>query len=452
MKYRVERNTGYDFISQSYASKYPNIHRYPATMLPQIGIKLLEDFNIKNGKLLDPYCGSGSSFASALEYEFEEMQGFDINPLAVLISRAKFTKVNVNAIIEAKRKLREDVFEYIKKEENLNKLPLPKITNMDFWFSKEVLQNLNIIKHFIYKITDENLRNIFLVPFSETVRECSYTRNKEFKLYRMKAEDILNFNPDSLGLYFKKLNDVILIYSNVYFPKLDKQQNIDLNYSKFEIKENYFDTVLTSPPYGDSKTTVAYGQFSTLSNEFLGIEYARKIDRMLMGGTKSKELYTEGIIRDFINQINEQAPKRALEVSQFYNDLEKSIHNVAKSVKAGGKIFYVVGNRTVKNIQLPTDQFIAEKFEQNNFKHLVTFERALSSKAMPSKNSPTNKAGKKVNTMLYEYIVVCEKANSSFFVKNNGSHKKVVIPENLESLIYSQKFPFRPKGFFRHSI
>jgi hypothetical protein len=82
---------------------------------------------------------------------------------------------------------------------------------------------------------------------------------------------------------------------------------------------------------------------------------------------------------------------------------------VTKSVRKGGKSIYVVGNRTVKNVQLPTDQFFAEKFEQNGFKHLVTYERALSNKSMPSKNSPTNKTGKTVNTMLWEYIVVCEK-------------------------------------------
>ena len=55
-----------------------------------------------------------------------------------------------------------------------------------------------------------------------------------------------------------------------------------------------------------------------------------------------------------------------------------------------GKSIYVVGNRTVKNIQLPTDQFIAEKFEEKGFKHLLTFERLLSNKAMLSKNSPIN--------------------------------------------------------------
>jgi len=63
----------------------------------------------------------------------------------------------------------------------------------------------------------------------------------------------------------------------------------------------------------------------------------------------------------------------------------------------------------VKGIQLPTDQFIAEKFEENGFRHLITYQRLISNKAMPSKNSPSNVPGKTADTMLFEYIVVCEK-------------------------------------------
>ncbi len=409
MKYPVNRNAAYDFLNQSYATAYPNLHKYPATMLPQIGIKLLKDFNVKKGKLLDPYCGSGSSFASGLECGITEMFGFDLNPLAILISKAKFTKLSFKHLQNQKIILRNSIFNFIKNEDNLNKLPLPSITNIAYWFSKEVMQKLNILHHFISKITAHHLRNFFLVPFSETVRDCSYTRNKEFKLYRMKAEDILNFNPDVLEVYFKKLNNAITIYANVYLPKLTKDVKVKLNYSPFTAKTQYYDTVLTSPPYGDSRTTVAYGQFSTLANEWTGVDYARKIDVMLMGGQRAKTLFNGSMLSEPINEIAAKDGKRALEVSAFYQDLGSSIAQVAKSLKCKGKIFYVAGNRTVKNIQLPTDQFIAEQFETHNFKHITTIKRALSNKAMPAKNSPTNKKGETVHTMLAEYIVVCEK-------------------------------------------
>lgn len=35
MTYTVIRNPKYDFAGQSYATMYPNLHRYPATMIPQ---------------------------------------------------------------------------------------------------------------------------------------------------------------------------------------------------------------------------------------------------------------------------------------------------------------------------------------------------------------------------------------------------------------------------------
>jgi hypothetical protein len=378
-------------------------------MLPQIGIDILKEFNISKGSLLDPYCGSGSSFSSGLECGIKEMYGCDMNPLAVLLSKVKFTKIEIEKLFETRKAFRNSLYDFIKNEQGIENLQRPQITNIDFWFSKEVIKNLTVIKYFIDKIKDKNIRNFFLLPFSETVRECSYTRNNEFKLFRIKSEELLNFNPDVISVYFKKFDTTFAYYKDFYLPKLEDNISVEINYSQFTPNGNTFNVVLTSPPYGDSRTTVAYGQFSALSNEWLGIDYARKIDAMLMGGHKTKENIKDRIIADYISQIDRVDNKRALEVSAFYNDLGASIIKVAGNVKKGGKAIYVVGNRTVKNIKLPTDQFIAEKFEENGFKHLITYERALSNKSMPRKNSPINEKGKTVNTMLSEYIVICEK-------------------------------------------
>ncbi|HLD26879.1 MAG TPA: modification methylase [Patescibacteria group bacterium] len=406
--YNIIRNSKYDFVGQSYARMYPNLHKYPATMIPQIGIELFKELNIKCGKLLDPYCGSGSSFTVGLDRNLNEMYGFDINPFAVLVSRTKFTKVEVKRLNLQRQKLRNDIFEFIKKEENLDSVQLPQFYNVNFWFSKQILLNLAVLKLFINKIKDKEVKRFFWVPFSETIRECSYTRNHEFKLYRMKIDELIHFNPDVFGVFFEKLNKAIYVYEKFYFPKLNRAK-IEVGYEKFKKKENYYDVVLTSPPYGDSKTTVAYGQFSMFSNEWMGIKNARQIDYLLMGGKTIKAKYNKGIIADYINQVEKASEKRALEVSSFYFDLDNSINDVAKSVKKGGKSMYIVGNRRVKNIQLPTDQFIAEKFEEYGFTHLFTYKRMLGNKTIPLKNSPTNKIGQRVSTMTHEYIVVCEK-------------------------------------------
>ncbi len=67
----------------------------------------------------------------------------------------------------------------------------------------------------------------------------------------------------------------------------------------------------------------------------------------------------------------------------------------------------VVGNRTVKGVQLPTDEIVADFGESVGFRHVETIIRKIPNKRMPSKNCPANKAGVLGSTE--EYIVIMEK-------------------------------------------
>ncbi len=108
-------------------------------------------------------------------------------------------------------------------------------------------------------------------------------------------------------------------------------------------------------------------------------------------------------------QIKDADLKRYGEVVSFLNDYKASITNVADTVRKGGVACYVVGNRNVKGVQIPLDYFTAEMFERCGFCHVTTVVRSIPNKRMPSKTSPTNVAGKKVDTMSSEYIVVMKK-------------------------------------------
>ncbi len=176
------------------------------------------------------------------------------------------------------------------------------------------------------------------------------------------------------------------------------------------IPDNSIDLVVTSPPYGDSHTTVAYGQFSRWANEWFGFENASNLDSLLMGGKKNveKKFETKSIINE-LEQIYQIDHKRFMEVVSFLNDYSASIKHIAPKIRAGGVVCFVVGNRTVKGIQIPLDFFTAEMFEKNGFEHKQTIVREIPNKRMPSKTSPTNKPGQKVSTMSHEYIVILNK-------------------------------------------
>lgn len=402
-------NSKYDFKGEYYNSLYPNLHKYPATMLPQIGLKLLKEFKAKKTNLLDPYCGSGSSFSSGLEYGIKKFVGFDLNPLAILISKAKLNYIESDILNIEKDKLKNRISKktYNKNYEMLKSKIISNIKNIDFWIEKKTQEDLIFIYSLIENIKNKpKIKNIFLLAFSETLREASYTRNNEFKLFRM--QNYQNYKPDAFSIFAQKLDSITENYLNIYQPKL-KNINFNLYNSSFVSKNIMFDTILTSPPYGDSKTTVAYGQFSTFINEWLGFENARKLDSILMGGKKASNLYMKGLIKKYIMEIEKIDKKRALEVSSFYFDLDASIKSLLNSINKEGLCFFIVGNRRVKNIELPTDKFISQLFKENNFKHITTIERKISNKAMPIKNSPTNKIGILSNTINKEYIIVCEK-------------------------------------------
>ena len=174
------------------------------------------------------------------------------------------------------------------------------------------------------------------------------------------------------------------------------------------------DIIVTSPPYGDSHTTVAYGQFSRLANEWLGYEGAGTLDNRLLGGKRveSKKFGIEEL-DEAIEKIYEADKNfnhcRGWEVEAFYKDYEDSIIAVDKAVKHNGYVVYVVGNRRVRNIELPLDVITYKMFEKLGYEHIVTHVRDILNKRMPSKASPSNEAGEQIPTMTKEYIVVMKK-------------------------------------------
>ena len=388
-------------------------HNYPAMMIPQIANRILDCYGETTKMLFDPYCGTGTSLVEA-SIRGIDAYGTDLNPMARLIAEAKTSKIELQILDLYLKEFNDFLFSLDFGIKKLNVIE-PSFKNIDFWFTKETKRKLTELKHFITNIQDIQIKKFFLVAFSETVRESSLTRNSEFKLYRMSEKQRETFTPNVSAIITSKL-----IRNRIGLKKyLEKVKNIHSETKVYgfnssegtkTIEEESIDIVVTSPPYGDSRTTVAYGQFSRLSNQWLDVEYANQIDSQLMGGkTKKTEKTGIGIIDKTIEKISYKDKKRAREVYSFYADYSKSIANVSTVIKHNGYACYVVGNRTVKGITLPTNEITKCLFEEYGFKHKNTFIRNIPNKRMPSKNSPTNEVGKKATTMNHEYIVVMQK-------------------------------------------
>ena len=413
----------WDFSGENTKEYSHCFHTYPAMMIPQVARELINRYKNKDTKLIfDPYMGSGTTLVEAKLAGINSI-GTDLNPLARLITKVKTEKLKTEEIDEIKEKIslfKKNIFE---KEFNINKTNvfIPEFSIRDNWFNLVTLKELGLIKNFIENIKNLKIRNFFLIAFTEIIRLVSYTRNGEFKLYSIESKKKETFNPDTFKIFLEKLNEN---YNGLkkYNSKISDTVNTkiyDFN-TIFGIPNNILknesvDLIVTSPPYGDSKTTVAYGQFSRLANEWLGFNDSARLDSLLMGGKKSKETFRFKFqlldnILDKIKQNDEKkSKKRELEVISFYKDYKKSISNVSKVVKKNGIVCYVVGNRRVNDMELPTDEITKFFFEENGFKHIETIVRNIPNKRMPLKTSPSNQSGKIVKTMNFEYIVIMKK-------------------------------------------
>lgn len=410
LKYKDE---SWDFRSSNTKEYTHCFHAYPAMMIPQIARRLLNQYGVQGEWLLDPYCGTGTSLVEASIFGMHSV-GCDINPLVRLIATAKLTNISLEQLDTILNEVNDSIFQIAFGAEDLPESPIPDIQNIDYWFSTEVIKYLAYLLGVINKIENEAVRNFMTVAFSETVREVSYTRTSSFKLHRMQEQKLENYDPDVFGIFSKKLNRNRQGLAEYLEIRKDVEASIcDANTAKGEHPLprpiGGYNLVITSPPYGDSQTTVAYGQFSRLPAEWLGMANARKIDKMAMGGYHNKETLSDTPVTKAIENIRSIDLKRSNDVSAFYIDLNRSINSVAEILAQRSTICYVVGNRRVKDIQLPTDEFVVSAFDKHGFSHKETIVRNIPNKRMPVKNSPSNIPGQTSTTMQEEYIVVCQR-------------------------------------------
>ncbi|MFA6306938.1 MAG: transcriptional repressor LexA [Patescibacteria group bacterium] len=412
-KYVRRIDYSWDYKGEKTKSYTHGIHTYPAMFIPQVARRLLENYSQAGEIICDIFCGSGTALVES-KLLGRDAYGIDLNPLAIFLAKAKTTPIDP-------AELTKEYFKLLAKIERVEdaEIKKPNFNNIDFWFKEKVIIQLAKIKQAILRIKDENIRNYFIVSFSETARLSSNTKNGEFKLVRIKKEKLENYSPDVLGI-FKKKTEANIKGMTEFYKDVNKKARTKIIYGDSsktnDIKDNSIDCIITSPPYGDSRTTVAYGQFSRLSAQWIDIfedpNKASGVDNELLGGRATKTLehaLDSKYLKDSLNKIAKIDEKRAKDVLSFYIGLNDCLRQAYKILKSKKYFCLVVGNRLVKQVRIPTDFIIAELGEKIGFTCEDVFVRNIPGKRMPIKNSPTNIVGALEETMNKESIVILRK-------------------------------------------
>jgi DNA modification methylase len=409
------------------------LHPYPARMAPQIVRALLGYYEnqgvIAPGDLVyDPFSGSGTTSVEARLAGYSTKAN-DINPLAKLLTLAKARPLPLDQLTAFQDDLMDglavelrEVRERYDAGDSFPDIDDPEVR--DGWYPQPQLWELCVIRDRIDDLEADletghaaDIARFARVALSKTTRTTSYQRNGEFKRYRLAEADRESHDPNVyVGFESELTANVEMMREYSAAVDHDRSSAVYLADSRTaaDIETNSVDIVITSPPYGDHTTTVAYGQFSkdpAIVAWRRSYDEMQRVDKIGLGGStrtlealETLEQWSPALAATMETLRDKEG--RADDALEFFTDYYAVMEQVARVLKPGNPVAWVVANRTMSRVNIPTHLITKELCEHLGFEHQQLIAREIPSKTLPWENAPENTPGVTGDLMANENIVV----------------------------------------------
>jgi len=388
-------------------------HRYPAKFIPQIVSRLAEKYTNEGDLIVDPFGGCGTTLVES-KVMGRPSVGVDINPVAVLITKAKITPIDPQKIEKAFAILKTKLDTYSKD----TKVKAPEHERIDYWFKPEEKRKLAFIFAEISKLKDQDIRDFFYCGFSNILKNCSIWLQKSNKPTR----DLNKKPSDPIPTFYKQIK--MMMRGNARFYELLKEKkHLEIPSQVYctdartiPAKDNSVSLIVTSPPYVTSYEYADLHQLTALWLEytkdlsdfrkrFIGTSYHNKKDLILNSELAEK-------IR---NELLKKDKKTAEEVSTYFSEMNQVFVEMKRILKKGGKTCIVIGNTSLKGVEILNAEVFAEQLQNLGLRIADIIKREIPSKNLPSvRDEKTGKFARisdknKVSAYPTEYILIMEK-------------------------------------------
>ena len=388
-------------------------HRYPAKFIPQIVSRLAEKYTRESDIIADPFGGCGTTLVESKVMGRPSI-AVDINPVAVLITKAKITAIDPV-------KIEKEFSNFQKKLESYSEKTIvkaPEHERIDYWFKSEEKRRLAFIFTEISKIKDQDVQDFFFCGFSNILKNCSIWLQKSNKPTR----DFEKKPSEPIKTFLKQIK--MMLRGNARLFKMLSEKGylkvpskvICTDARTVPVKDNSVSLIVTSPPYVTSYEYADLHQLTALWLEytkdlsdfrkrFIGTSYHNKKD-LILNSTLAENIRKELLEKD---------KKTAEEVSTYFSEMNQVFIEMKRMLKKGGKTCIVVGNTSLKGVQILNAEVFVEQLQNLGLKIADIIKREIPSKNLPSvRDKKTGRfAGitdqNRVSVYPTEYILVMEK-------------------------------------------
>lgn len=369
-----------------------SFHRYYGKLIPAIPETAINIFSNKGELVFDPFMGSGTTGVESLKLG-RKFLGVDINPLSCLISRSKLNVYDTK-VLNFIYKDFEDMFSNLNNE--INDYEIPFLLNRDHWFEKKVQYDLVYIRKCIDNFIIENklkmiYKDFLLSTLSSMIKQVSYADNMHVfpgvskRIKRLIENNEISFNVKTTFLNFikKRIKYVEEFQHKSQFTIINSSSS-NTNLKKYY---NKVDLVVTNPPYISSirysetmKLELYWMQFCVDQNEFRELSMNMiGFDKFRVNEIKENQNSKYKSINSIIYELYQINKRLSFTVLKYFEDMEKVIINVYKTLKKGKKFVIKIGNSKIKKIEIETGKILSEIACNNGFKLIGIFNDKINS-------------------------------------------------------------------------
>ncbi|MCI0520821.1 MAG: site-specific DNA-methyltransferase [Chloroflexi bacterium] len=366
-----------DFHSEesSYASH--NFHSFPAKFPPQLPRQFIAALTNPGEVVLDPMMGSGTTVLEAL-LAGRRGVGFDIDPLAVMISQAKVTPLDAGRVASAQAFILKNARKRASQERRaLEQCLLIQWDGktkefLDYWFDRETQVELYALLTEIQQVADPDLRRFFKLAFSAIIitksggvslaLDLGHTRPHRAKVIvsegdakrETQAEAGMRYHTKILRSPFEEFDkrarknmEGIMAYAPMSFRAAIHYGNAQ----NLPLEDASIDLIVTSPPYASNAIDYMRAhKFSLvwLGNSIAALSQKRKeyigSEDLARRSLESLPEITRGVVAE-IAKLDEQKGKV---LHRYYSEMTAVIREMHRILKPGKSAVVVVGSSLMR--------------------------------------------------------------------------------------------------------
>lgn len=377
------------------------LHKYPAKFIPQIAQWALTFRPLsKQALVLDPFCGSGTALVEAAISGHNAI-GYDINPLAVLLSSAKGVKLANGDAADAA--IDQIIAAAGARASAVDSLDLHH--TWDFWFNRTETARLLALRDCILEHTalEDGLTLILRSVLSSILKRCSRLSEDQIKV----RVDPHKIPADPFEAFRTAAREAIRSQLEVTTALSSSGGSIDAyeaTATTTHLPTSSVDRIITSPPYINAVDyTMAHKynlfllnlvkakDFKSHCRQYIGMteRAVRAADIALREPSENPTI--QRIVDLVLDSGSPSAANRAFVVQQYFEGMALALREMRRVLKRRGLAVIVLGaTNRICGVSVPTAAAVASLAEEQGLSRDLVLHHVLANRSsMRMNRAPT---------------------------------------------------------------